>query len=400
MDTTTLAHEDRNVKLSQLKLEKVPETLYHITFDPDLPDVLIPRLPYGDSGSDTWDAEPNIPRVSFSSTLEGCIRGVYPNISGIMGEHGKEGVDFHVYELDSRKLKGVSPKELAKRAVHDAEVTSEWWITEPAPVAYIGKITATCDWESEWLKYKPFGMPEKEHSPKIISITPIKRGNPVGLNDVLNKLNNKRDEEIATVAQEAISTEVEKEYCVWVQPTQAGWEWIRQQHFKCIVDILLPMEGARRRVRIAEGAAVGTMKRHSENGTKETHSELDLDYGLSMHNLSTNIHVFKRITLDAPELATRAGEAHWDIDCFYTNENNLSAAFNSVERFTELVGDANALPNVAKWVKVELEVERFFVETIRDLIPFEVGDIMAGRPKAQEEQAEISHMWDTVTNWK
>ena len=44
----------------------------------------------------------------------------------------------------------------------------------------------------------------------------------MGLFDTLAQLEKAQEEEVIRVAGESIKREVEKEYCVWVKPTQAG----------------------------------------------------------------------------------------------------------------------------------------------------------------------------------
>ncbi|EAB5867730.1 hypothetical protein BXE85_27545, partial [Salmonella enterica subsp. enterica] len=71
----------------------------------------------------------------------------------------------------------------------------------------------------------------------------------MGLFDTLARLDKAQEEEIIRVAGESIKHEVEKEYCVWVKPTQAGWDWLHAQEAKMFMDILMPIEGGRRRIR-------------------------------------------------------------------------------------------------------------------------------------------------------
>ncbi len=207
--------------------------------------------------------------------------------------------------------------------------------------------------------------------------------------------------EHAAVAHESISTEKEKEYCVWVRPTEAGWKWLVEQEFRMITDILLPTDTGRRRVRITDTTeAVLTLKRLGTDGTNEEHSPVGMRTGLSFFDVSPNIHVFKRITIPAPEYQREGGNCKWDIDMFCTYNGNPKEYFQRLTAFSEMVDEMATRGMMSKLVKVELEVERFFTDSIRELIPFECSEIIPSRSKDEATQAMMSHHWDVETNWK
>lgn len=110
--------------------------LYHISFNPNLPAVLIPREP----AALTEDSnEHNLgKRVSFAPTVRQCAIALFFNIPK-EGRLTKE-VTFYIYKLDSKKsLKEIPRKELEKH-IFDIAVTDEVCITEPCPIKKIGKM--------------------------------------------------------------------------------------------------------------------------------------------------------------------------------------------------------------------------------------------------------------------
>lgn len=168
--------ESAAIELADLHvLDTPPKKLYHISLNGDLPKVLMPRLPYGESDSNSDMSEPNIPRVSFSSDLVGAFRGVYPNVSHKLEKDDIHEIEYHVYQL-VRSEGVVTPEELVStKAVHDANVTQEWWSLGKTEVKKIGKVLFTIDDLHDMLMYRPFNTkPRREHSPKRISAQLIK----------------------------------------------------------------------------------------------------------------------------------------------------------------------------------------------------------------------------------
>ena len=57
-------------------------------------------------------------------------------------------------------------------AVHDVNLTDEWWSLNPIEIEPMGKINVKVDINGEWVKHKPTGQEvEYDHSPKHIEIT-------------------------------------------------------------------------------------------------------------------------------------------------------------------------------------------------------------------------------------
>lgn len=173
-----LLQEYFNVRLESLKRDTLPEELYHLSFDKNLPKVLKPQLPAGSELAkgkvDDFRHEPSIPRVCFSTSIEGAFRAIYVNIQEIVEKHGKDGIEFSVYKRIGSPLdKGISTNTLSQRAVWDAQVTDEWWCLEPTRVRKVGKVIIKCDSFGEWLEFIPEADPYKkpfEHTPRDIEM--------------------------------------------------------------------------------------------------------------------------------------------------------------------------------------------------------------------------------------
>lgn len=145
---------------------KLPD-LYHISLNPNLPARLIPGGNYKDEQSTSLEdatTENLPPRISFSSSIEGCFRGIYPNIVVNANEaNGKELV-FFVYKLskDTKASKFMSPHELTeKQLVHDACFTSEYVLFKSVFVSKIAKIGVKIanDPRENKITYGFFGQP-------------------------------------------------------------------------------------------------------------------------------------------------------------------------------------------------------------------------------------------------
>ncbi|ANZ48534.1 hypothetical protein BIZ78_gp041 [Erwinia phage vB_EamM_Caitlin] len=212
--------------------------------------------------------------------------------------------------------------------------------------------------------------------------------------DVLDEVEQKMEQEVIKVARESVSTEKEKEYCLWVKPTVEGWRWLYAQQGHFHLDVLMPIAGGRRRIRIEEGKAELTLKRWSEeNGTVEENSDIGFDTALTFYADGHAAHLVRRIRLEPGELAEKGGK-HWDIDVFYSYQGR--PMLPDLQAFKDVVEAAEAGTSYGEWVKVELEVERYELESIREFIPFEVEATMASRPSNQEDQVFLRDYWDNV----
>lgn len=210
--------------------------------------------------------------------------------------------------------------------------------------------------------------------------------------DFLGDIEERAEQEIITVARESISTEIEKEYCVWVKPTQAGWDWLINNEGKFFIDVMMPYPAGKRRVRIHEDkTAVFTYKTAAEGGRKEENSPFGFLSGLTFYGDKNLAHLVRRIHMDAGELKER-GAKHWDIDVFYNVAGH--PYIQSEEDFASFIESVRNSTSFCSLVKVELEVERYELTSIRDYLPFEVEDIIPGNPKDPLDQEAIRNFWD------
>lgn len=217
----------------------------------------------------------------------------------------------------------------------------------------------------------------------------------MGLFDTLAQLEKAQEEEVIRVAGESIKREVEKEYCVWVKPTQAGWDWLHAQSTKMFMDILMPIEGGRRRIRIKEdGTAQLTLKRKFLDGKVEENSDIGISSALSFYKDGYLAHLVKRIHLEPGELADK-GAKHWDIDIFTITTGHPAIEVSA--DFNDLLTEMRSSTSVGDWVKVELEVERYEIADVLSAIPFEFDGHIPATPKDPEDQEYLRDYWDSVT---
>ena len=217
----------------------------------------------------------------------------------------------------------------------------------------------------------------------------------MGLFDTLAQLEKAQEEEVIRVAGESIKREVEKEYCVWVKPRQAGWDCLHAQSTKMFMDILMPIEGGRRRIRIKEdGTAQLTLKRKFLDGKVEENSDIGISSALSFYKDGYLAHLVKRIHLEPGELADK-GAKHWDIDIFSITTGHPAIEVSG--DFNDLLTEMRSSTSVGDWVKVELEVERYEIKDLLEVIPFEFDGHIPATPKDPEDQEYLRDYWDSVT---
>lgn len=217
-----------------------------------------------------------------------------------------------------------------------------------------------------------------------------------GLSALLKTLDTKMEDEVILVAHESVSREKEKEYCLWVKPAPEGWQWLAQQPGVSTTDILMPISGGRRRVRIRPDGATLTLKRRVDGETVEENSEIGIDTALTFYEDGNNTHMFKRIHMGPTDDLLAKGAKHWDIDVFFVSQNHPSLPDQAaLTDFLAAIGNGSLYGDL---VKVELEVDKFFADSIRDFIPFEVEEIYPSRPKDEMVQLMLADYWDNVTS--
>lgn len=221
------------------------------------------------------------------------------------------------------------------------------------------------------------------------------------LTDALGVVDKQREEWNLTLARESVSQEKEKEYCLWVKPTEHGWAWLEAQTGIRRMDVLIPILNGRCRARASDetGSFTGELsnKYRGVGGSDEVNSEIGIMQVLGFYsNPDYLTHVFKRITVEANEdIKARSGTT-WDIDIFYTPSTTRPALNNEGELSTFL-DDVIAGGRLGEWVKVELNVESFQLPGITDIIPFGYSESIPSRTQDPLLQEQVRHYWDVVT---
>lgn len=135
-----------------LNESKFPANIYHLSQDNLGEKILSPRIPsylHDDENmkknQDVGLYEKNsIPRVSFSSDIQGCLRAIIPDLNAnpeMKNMYLGKTLYVHVPENPYESYKRISNKEIIKnKYVFDAEFTKEEWVVEPVKLKCIGQI--------------------------------------------------------------------------------------------------------------------------------------------------------------------------------------------------------------------------------------------------------------------
>lgn len=121
--------------------------LYHLSNDNLDGKTLHPRIPDNYMTKNGYE-DAKTPRTSFSTFIDGCLRGMSYNCTG---------KEFYV-NIPTGNYTVVSP---TIKQVPDVKITKEKWITTPVKVKCIGKIKVTGDRGEPGMKYK-YGNNEAE----------------------------------------------------------------------------------------------------------------------------------------------------------------------------------------------------------------------------------------------
>lgn len=190
-DGLRLAHYNPNAPVAAIskdvivgkrvsRIETVKTSLYHLSFNPNLPHELMPKLPDGGNEDVVLEngvriTEPSVPRVSFSPSPELCFRAIYPNISHLLEESDEKEITLYLYKLVSYPHNVMTyPDQMVKsHLVHDAHITLEHYVTAKCGIVPVGRITFNNTSDDEGLYYLPFADERNKprfHSPKVISV--------------------------------------------------------------------------------------------------------------------------------------------------------------------------------------------------------------------------------------
>lgn len=223
----------------------------------------------------------------------------------------------------------------------------------------------------------------------------------LGLNDILNNINAKDTEghEATVVAQEAITTEQEREFCMWANVSYDEQARLTEEVGGLIyVDFLLRSDDQRRRVRIDcdTMTAQYTVKLINEDGSRtEENTDLSLQAALLFHHDAKTIHVCYRVKAPC-ELENSKG---WDIDLFVRNIGHTKDVFKSVSAFKAFIEDIKQNAAFMALTKIELEVESNFeggmtLSRLNELSPVKTEEFWASTDQTPEIRNMLDNFWN------
>jgi hypothetical protein len=159
---------------------KKPIKLYHISFDSKLAKVWEPEDPLGGIKVSQQLAEPSIPRICLSPTIEQCFQAIYPNVSQFFEKKNYPHMDFYVYvpEIEQDTLVVYSKTLTTEKLVHDAHMTKEHWIISPVKMNRYSKIRIYNTNDNKVLNYYPYNDKTKTKvffAPTNIKIEELKK---------------------------------------------------------------------------------------------------------------------------------------------------------------------------------------------------------------------------------
>lgn len=122
--------------------------LFHISFNPALPNTLHPKLPAGfkDANDPKNPIKTSVfredlpPRICFAPSVEHCFRSIYPNVSKYFEKLKYPYMIFHVYVLVECDEKTLLDNEEISKKVWDGWFTKEHAFTGSVKVKRIAKI--------------------------------------------------------------------------------------------------------------------------------------------------------------------------------------------------------------------------------------------------------------------
>lgn len=152
--------------------------LYHISFKKSLPSTITPLEPHThDSDSHPVYHEPLPPRISTSTSLIGCWRGIYANYSSLLeSEEAEEQIVFHLYQIiphpDSKLL---LPKTATDEwLLYDAHETHEHCIFGQATAKYLGHVTIENTSQAPLVEHRHLYPFELKRYPKLYANPPFR----------------------------------------------------------------------------------------------------------------------------------------------------------------------------------------------------------------------------------
>lgn len=181
--------------------------------------------------------------------------------------------------------------------------------------------------------------------------------------------------------------EKEVEYVYWLKVTEDTLERLMNQpKFDTFMDVLMVKDKSRFRMHNKQ-KIIFTKKVPQADGSKieHNHNEVPYDIAMACTKYAENIHRVKRVLIpiyklgtEEPLLRKSTGEQlHWEIDLFYTSKSG-----------TKLLD----------WIKVELEVDSFNTNTLRNILPVDYLELIDEKDKQPEDAAIIANIWNKDSN--
>lgn len=152
------------------------ENLIHISFDPTLAGLWVPKLPVSlDNGEKSIYSEPDVPRICLAPSVKECFWAIYPNISNLFEHQNLPHMDFYVYAPEPESdVMVVTPETLTQqRLVLDAHVTNEHWVLCDITMRLIKKIRIYNPGQCSFVSFRPFNDPAMKRldlAPEVINI--------------------------------------------------------------------------------------------------------------------------------------------------------------------------------------------------------------------------------------
>lgn len=169
----------------QSKLVVSADKLRHISFNAKLEGIWDPEFNQKEDETppepveeevEPWPyPEPNLARISVAMTLEGCFRGVYPNVWRLFEGRKQPYLQFSVYQpIFEGHERVVLPQTLIdERLVWDAAAVGEYLILDEVYMKHVGIIHVLNTESSPSLKIHPFNdkkLPLTTAGPRDIKI--------------------------------------------------------------------------------------------------------------------------------------------------------------------------------------------------------------------------------------
>lgn len=173
------------IKGVRSRLLNLPHELYHISFNGELAGVWDPEFNQkpDENHPETIDPdkipfypEPSIGRISVAPTIEGCFRGVYPNVYRYFEEKRYPHMDFFVYSPEFEGSERVVTPDIltSQQIVWDACITKEYLILDKVKMVLVGKVRIQNTNKEPTLKIYPFAnnkLEKESVGPETIKVS-------------------------------------------------------------------------------------------------------------------------------------------------------------------------------------------------------------------------------------